>query len=152
MKEYLEGQLNGFEQLEDWRDENGCGKFGIGRKRTRLRNMDETDYIIFMLDRLQGFDDQLHIVNTKVTVHPEEEVNLIDKDKKVGKFLPIAIIHHSGSIIEQTTRGHYRADVKNKETETWFRTSDNDQPKELNLNSLTKLGYIFLYKKIFQRQ
>ena len=152
MKEYLEAQLNGFEQLEDWRDENGCGKFGIGRKRTRLRNIDETDYIIFMLDRLQGFDDQLHIVNTKVTVHPEEEVNLIDKDKKVGKFLPIAIIHHSGSIIEQTTRGHYRADVKNKETETWFRTSDNDQPKELNLNSLTKLGYIFLYKKIFQRQ
>ena len=84
MKEYLEAQLNGFEQLEDWRDEDGCGKFGIGRKRTRIRNMDETDYIIFMLDRLQGFDDQLQIVNSKVNVHPEEEVNLIDKENKLG--------------------------------------------------------------------
>ena len=94
-----------------------------------------------MLDRLQAFDDQLHIVNTKVNVHPEEEVNIIDKDKKVGKFLPIAIIHHSGSIIGQTTRGHYQADVRNKETGCWFRTSDNDPPKKLNANGLTKKGY-----------
>ena len=104
------------------------------------------------MERLHKFDNQFHIVNTKVNVDPEEEVNLIDKDEKVGKFLPITIIHHSGSVIEETVRGHYRADVKNKETETWFRTSDNDQPKKLNSNGLTKVGYIFLYKKILQRQ
>ena len=150
MKEFLEDQVNGFEDVEDWRDENGCGKLGIGRRRTRIMNIDETDYIIFMLDRLQVLDDQLHIVNTKVNVHPEEEVDIIDKDKKVGKFLPIAIIHHSGSIIGQTTRGHYQADVRNKETGCWFRTSDNDPPKKLNANGLTKKGYIYLYKKILQ--
>ena len=105
-----------------------------------------------MLERLQKFNNQIHIVNTKVNVDPKEEVNLIDKDGKVGKFLPISIIHHSGSVIEETVRGHYRADVKNKETETWFRTSDNDQPKKLNSNELSKVGYIFLYKKISQRQ
>ena len=111
-------------------------------------NIYETDYIIFMLDRLQAFDGHLHIVNTKVNVDPGEEVNITDIDRKVGKFLPIAIIHHSGSIIEQTTRGHYQTDVRNKETGSWFRTSDNDPPKKLNASGLTKKGYIYLYKKI----
>ena len=152
MKDYLEDQINGFEEVKDWRDENGCGKLGNGRKRTKIINIDETEFIIFMLERLQKFNNQIHIVNTKVNVDPKEEVNLIDKDGKVGKFLPISIIHHSGSVIEETVRGHYRADVKNKETETWFRTSDNDQPKKLNSNELSKVGYIFLYKKISQRQ
>ena len=151
MKDYLEDQINGFEEVKDWRDENGCGKLGNGRKRTKIINIDETEFIIFMLERLQKFNNQIHIVNTKVNVDPKEEVNLIDKDGKVGKFLPISIIHHSGSVIEETVRGHYRADVKNKETETWFRTSDNDQPKKLNSNELSKVGYIFLYKKISQR-
>ena len=92
----------------------------------------------------------MRISKTNINVDPEEEVNLIDKDKKVGKFLPLAIIHHSGSVIEQTTRGHYQADVRNKETGSWFRTSDNDQPKKLNASGLTRKGYIFLYKKISQ--
>ena len=148
MKKFLEDQLNGFEEIENWRDETGCGKLVNGRKRTRITNMDDTNYIIFMLDRLQAFDGQLHIVNTKVNIDPEEEVNLIDADKKVGKFLPLAIIHHSGSIIDQTTRGHYQTDVRNKETGSWFRTSDNDPPKKLNSSGLTKKGYIFLFKKV----
>ena len=150
MKQYLENQLNGFEELKDWRDENGCGIVVNGKKRLRMRNIAEMDYIIFMIDRLQQFNGRLRISNTNINVDPEEEVTLIDKDKKVGKFLPLTIIHHSGSIIEQTTRGHYQADVRNKETGSWFRTSDNDQPKKLNASGLTRKGYIFLYKKISQ--
>ena len=73
MKDFLEDEMNGFQEVEDWRDEHGCGKLGIGRKRTKIMNIYETDYIIFMLDRLQAFDGQLHIVNTKVNVHPEED-------------------------------------------------------------------------------
>ena len=152
MKEFLENELNGTFEVENWRDENGCGKIVNGKKRTKMMNIDKTDYIIFLLERLQLFDGQLNIVNTKVIVDPEEEVNLIDADKKVGKFLPLAIIHHSGSIVEQTTRGHFQTDVRNKETGTWFRTSDNDQPKKLNSSNLTKKGYIYLYKKILQRE
>ena len=123
-----------------------------GRKRTKILNINDTEYIIFMLDRLQAFDGQLHIVNTKVNIDPEEEIDLIDVDKRVGKFLPLSIIHHSGSIIEQTIRGHYQTDVRNKETGTWFRTSDNDKPKKLNSNGLTKKGYIYLFKKILQKE
>ena len=68
-------------------------------------------------------------------------------DGKLGKFLPMAIIHHSGNVRGQTTQGHYRADVKNKETKNWFRTSDNEPPENLSVNGLTKMGYIFVYKK-----
>ena len=86
-------------------------------------------------------------MKTTVNVNQDEEVNLMDMDGKVGKFEPMAIIHHSGNVIGQTTQGHYRADVKNKETLNWFRTSDNEPPESLTVNGLTKMGYIFLYKK-----
>jgi len=118
-----------------------------GKSRTRISKLEETDHIIIMLERLIRVDNQLHIVDTKVDVNPEEEVHLIDMEGKVGKFLPLAIIHHSGGVVEQTTQGHYRADVENKETGKWFRTSDNEPPRELPASSLTKMGYIFLLKK-----
>ena len=35
------------------------------------------------------FNGRFHIVNNKVNVDPEEEVNLIDKDRKICNFLPI---------------------------------------------------------------
>ena len=50
-------------------------------------------------------------------------------------------------MIGETTQGHYRADVRNKETDNWYRTSDNECPKLLSEQNLTKMGYIFLYKK-----
>ena len=49
MKEFLEDQLNGFEEIENWRDETGCGKLANGRKRTKIMNMDDTDYTYFFL-------------------------------------------------------------------------------------------------------
>jgi len=45
------------------------------------------------------------------------------------------------------TQGHYRADVKNQFSNTWYRTSDNDRPQKLSTQSVTKTGYIFLYKQ-----
>jgi len=59
----------------------------------------------------------------------------------------IAIIHHSGIVTGNDTRGHYRADVKNQLSNTWYRTSDNDRPQKLSSQSVTKTGYIFLYKQ-----
>merc|ERR1711867_146066 len=116
MKDYLECQLNGFQLVENWRDENGCGEIVNGRSKTQISNISETDYVVFMLERLLEFDGQLQIMKTKVIVNPQEKVNLIDIDGRTGKFLPLAIIHHSGGIIEQTTYGHYQADVINKVT------------------------------------
>jgi len=147
IKDYLENQLNGSQVRDGWRDEDGCGNVVTGKSRTRISKLEETDYIIIMLERLIRVENQLHIVDTKVDVNPEEEIHLIDMEGKVGKFLPLTIIHHSGGVVEQTTQGHYRADVENKETGKWFRTSDNEPPRELPASSLTKMGYIFLLKK-----
>ena len=147
MKDYVEEQMNGFNVVEDWRDEDGCGDQTNGRSRTRISDIEQTHYVIFVLERLIRIDHQLHIMKTNVNVDQGEELQLMDINGKVGKFEPMAIIHHSGNVIGQTTQGHYRADVKNKETLNWFRTSDNDLPESLTEKELTKMGYIFLYKK-----
>ena len=116
MKDYVEEQMNGFNVVEDWRDEDSCGDQTRGRSRTRISNIEDIQYVIFVLEKLIRIDQGLHIMKTTVNVNQDEEVNLMDMDGKVGKFEAMAIIHHSGNVIGQTTQGHYRADVKNKET------------------------------------
>ena len=66
---------------------------------------------------------------------------------QVQEFQPISIIHHRGEIIQDTTVGHYQADVYDKSTNKWFRTSDDAPPIEIQETELTNLGYIFLYKR-----
>ena len=147
MKHYIEDQMNGFKVVKDWRDEDGCGKQAEGRSRTRISNINEIEYAVFVVERLIRVDNQLHIMQTKIDVNQEEEVYLMDIKGNSALFKPIGIIHHSGNVTGQTTEGHYRADVKNKSTANWYRTSDNDPPKNLLGKDLTKMGYIFLYKK-----
>ena len=52
MKDYLEEQMIGFNIVKDWRDEDGCGYIAEGRVRTRISNVNETEYVIFVLERL----------------------------------------------------------------------------------------------------
>ena len=66
---------------------------------------------------------------------------------QVQEFQPISIIHHNGEIIQEITVGHYQADVYDKSTNKWFRTSDDAPPIEIQETELTNLGYIFLYKR-----
>lgn len=148
MKDYLEDQMNSFNVVEDWRDEDGCGNQAEGRLRTRISNIEDTNYVIFVLERLTRIDERLRIMRTKVNVNQNELVHLMDIEGKFGIFEPIAIIHHSGYVVGQTTQGHYRADVKNNTTRDWFRTSDNDPPENLSAKGLTEMGYIFLYRRV----
>ena len=92
-------------------------------------------------------DQQQHIIRTQIRVDENEEVNLIDANGISAKFLPISIIHHRGNVVGMSTEGHYLADVRNIETSSWYRTSDNDPPVDITHSGLTKMGYIFLYKK-----
>ena len=68
MKDYLEEQMNGFNIVKDWRDEDGCGYSAEGRARTRISNVNETEYVIFVLERLIQMDHQLQIIKTKVNL------------------------------------------------------------------------------------
>jgi ubiquitin C-terminal hydrolase len=150
MKDFIEDQMNGFNVVKDWRDEDGCGNQVEGKSRTTISNIEDIEYVIFVLERLIRIDDRLEIITTKVKVNPEETLHLLDIKGTLGQFKPMAIIHHSGNVVGQTTQGHYRADVKNKDDHNWYRTSDNEPPQQLATNGLTNMGYIFLYKKSIQ--
>jgi hypothetical protein len=145
MKSYVEQKLNGTE-LREWRDEKGCGKVTQGIVKTRLTNVKESKFIIILIARLMSVGTQLHIADTKV-INSHEEVTIQDMNGESANFSPIAIIHHSGVVTGNDTRGHYRADVKNQFSNTWYRTSDNDPSQKLSSQEVTKTGYIFLYKQ-----
>ena len=117
------------------------------KKSEKIANIEEVEFIIFRIQRLIQFDQQQHIIRTEISVDANEEVNLIDANGTSAKYLPISIIHHRGNVIGKSTEGHFLADVKNNNTNTWFRTSDNDTPVDITKKGLTKMGYIFLYKK-----
>ena len=147
MKTFIEEKMNGYELIQDWRDEDGCNEKTAGKTSTRLSNVEDAEYIIFLIERLIQIEGNLEIKRTKVKVEKTEEITLTDNNGRSAKFFPIAIIHHSGNVIGETTSGHYRADVKNYNTNKWYRTSDNDPPEDLSRKGLTQMGYIFLYKK-----
>ena len=98
-----------------------------------------------MLSRLIRVGDLLQIVTTKVPVGGD--VTLHDASGHSAVFSPIAVIHHAGEVIQNTTRGHYQADVLQKQTNKWYRTSDEEAPVEIEERDLTQKGYIFLYKR-----
>ena len=147
MKQYIEQKMNDSEEIDGWRDEDGCGQVTKGKKSEKIANIEEVEFIIFRVQRLIQVDQQQHIIRTQIRVDQNEEVNLIDANGISAKFLPISIIHHRGNVVGQSTEGHYLADVKNIETNSWYRTSDNDPPVDITNIGLTEMGYIFLYKK-----
>ena len=147
MKQYIEHKMNDSEEIDGWRDEDGCGQVTKGKKSEKIANIEEVEFIIFRVQRLIQVDQQQHIIRTQIRVDQNEEVNLIDANGISAKFLPISIIHHRGNVVGKSTEGHYLADVKNIETNSWYRTSDNDPPVDITHIGLTKMGYIFLYKK-----
>ena len=39
-------------------------------------------------------------------------------------------------------------DVKDKSSNLWFRTNDNQHPVEISPSDVTKNGYVYLFKKV----
>ena len=119
----------------------------MGKSSTRIANIEDTEYVVFVLKRLTVVQNNMEIIKTEISVDVNDRVNLTDVNGRTAQFEPISIIHHIGHVIGNTTQGHYLADVKNKVTNSWFRTSDNAPPEDITEIGLTKMGYIFLYKK-----
>ena len=132
-------------QVDNWKDEDGCQKITVGENRTRIRDIKNTEFLIFILNRLIRIDDQLQIVDRKVPLGGD--VSLEDTSGHIAVFSPIAVIHHSGVVVGDTTIGHYQADVLDNVSCNWIRTSDDQPPAEVAESDLTDQGYIFLYKK-----
>ena len=56
--------MNIGELVHGWRDEEGCNKVSEGRNSQGISNIDETEFVIFVLDRLIQIGGSLHIINT----------------------------------------------------------------------------------------
>ena len=128
-----------------WKDEDGCNRYTRGKNSLRIEDISKLRNLIVVLHRLIKVDGHIEIVHKKVPLGGE--ILIEDLHEKSGLFKPIAIIHHDGGVIGNTTRGHYRADVLNKNSKQWFRTSDDESPKLITRHEITKEGYIFPYTK-----
>ena len=65
-------------------------------------------------------------------------------------YEPVSIIEFRGSVSRTTgeSRGHYVCDVKDKNSNLWYRTNDDRSPRLLNIADLSRYGYVFLYKRV----
>ena len=78
-----------------------------------------------------------------------QNIKIRDVENIEARFEPISVVEHQGVLRNDgTSSGHYTADVKNQALNQWYRTSDNAVPSAINPSSVTKRGYIFLYKNI----
>ena len=145
MSEFIENKLNGFEEVDDWRDEDGCKKKSKGKTSTRITDVCKTENIVFILRRLISIDGNLEIVKARVPLG--REILLKDVKGRTGTFAPISVIHHMGEVFNDTTRGHYQADILDKRLNQWVRTSDEEAPGIILESEITDQGYIFLYKR-----
>ena len=145
MATLLDREFNKSETVYDWKDEDGCKKKTVGEKSTRIKDLEETNFLVIILKRLTKVDGNLKIIRQKIPLGAD--VILQDIKGKSSVFKPIAVIHHRGEVIGNTTRGHYMADVLHMSSNTWFRTSDDEAPKKIPQCGVTNQGYIFLYKK-----
>ena len=142
---YIESKLSNYDEVSRWRDEGGCKRLTVGKNSTRIKDMDEVENLLIVLNRLSYIDGNLVINNQKVPLG--NDILLKDIEDKFAVFTPIGVIHHSGEVIGNTTRGHYRADVLQKSSCQWFRTSDDEEAQKITRNNVSDQGYIFLYKK-----
>ena len=61
----------------------------------------------------------------------------------------ISVIDFHGSISNSgESRGHYTCDVKDAQTQTWYRTNDDRNPVQIHINDVSRHGYVVLYKRI----
>ena len=119
---------------------------GLLQHITLTKDINNTENLIFIIDRLIKVDGNLEIVGNKVPLGGE--IFLKDAEEKAATFTPIAVIHHIGEVVQNRTQGHYRADILDKATNQWIRTSDDEYPVIISRDEITKAGYFYLYKKV----
>ena len=58
-------------------------------------------------------------------------------------YQALSVIEYRGRVnLTGDSEGHYLCDVKNKETNLWFRTNDDSLPIPVNINDVSQNGYV----------
>ena len=60
----------------------------------------------------------------------------------------IAVIEYQGTLSSTgESHGHYICDIKDKNTNLWFKTNDNCAPVKIKVSDVSTNGYAILYKR-----
>ena len=145
LSQYIGKHLNESTTVSNWRHEEGCNRIGEASNKIRLVNVENTQFITIIVNRLMR-DTHGNLTISKKKIQPEPVVNIKDANDDVHNFKPIAVIYHIGHVENNDTRGHYMADVCDVKTGKWYKTSDDATPTETS--AVTERGYIFLLKKV----
>ena len=148
MQDCISMHFQNFKTHKDWKDEDGCKKYG-GKSRVKLYDLNQTEYLVIILNRLEHLPNgDADFISSKISVKKDSKINLMDINGNSRYFTPLGIVIIEGALEDnQFKYGHYLAEVKNIETGYWFRTSDASKPKCLAGKELSDLGYMYLFKK-----
>ena len=144
---HIEEYFNKGEEVEDSTCPM-CHTVGKAEKRTVLENVENTQFIIVIIQRTERDYRGRPTINTN-DVPCTDNITLQDTNNCEAMFELICVIQHEGVLRgDGGSYGHYTADVKEQSNSKWFRTSDNAAPIPINSSEVTKRGYVFLYKNI----
>ena len=60
----------------------------------------------------------------------------------------IACIEFQGRVtLDGESTGHYVCDVKCSSDRKWYRTNDNNDPRAITVDEVSKVAYVILYKR-----
>jgi uncharacterized UBP type Zn finger protein len=73
---------------------------------------------------------------------------LRDASGQISQYEAVSVIEYQGSVRGTgESQGHYICDVKDKSSQMWFRTNDNNVPIPISLEDVSKCAYVILYRK-----
>ena len=123
----------------------GCGQMTECYKKSKLDSLSDIKFFTVVVKRLL-YNDAGQMTINQNEIEVASKLSIEATNGQLFKFQPIAVIHHSGQVIDNDTRGHYMADVFDVRSNQWIRTSDDDPPK--SVSHPCDNGYIYLYKRI----
>ena len=75
-------------------------------------------------------------------------LNYRDLNGKDSWYECIGVLEHSRSSRSgEDSAGHYRCDVKDSESNFWFRTNDDRLPHQISVFDVFKNAYVILFKR-----
>ena len=64
-------------------------------------------------------------------------------------YQAVAVIEYVGSLSRAgVSQGHYICDVKDVNSNSWYRTNDSCYPIELDVSEVSQDAYVVLYKRV----
>ena len=147
MAQHISQHFNGSTVVPDWRHEDGGDECRHKRqdadKFFKIKDFNEVQFLVIVVDRLQRVDGELSLMQTDVPVGGSVKVTGFNGAPAILE--PIAVIHHQGQAQNNETFGHYQADILHPQKQQWFQTSDDSKP--MTISHPSSKGYIFIYRR-----